>query len=328
MIQDAPCEAFSAAISNTMKDIKRLKSWPLHVKIEHSKRVIREFYDQMNGLISVSFSGGMDSTALLHLVRSIYPDTPAIFYDTGLEYPEIREFVKMHDNVEFIHPTDRYGKRITFKQVLEKYGYPVIGKEVSDKINEIRRSNPSAEKYFDGSNGRYDYSKFAYLIDAPFKISGKCCSALKKNPAAKEFRRTGRGQIIGSRIDESQRRETTFLLDGENRLTSKVPKSNPLSIWTHQDVKEYIRINNIPYCELYDKGFDRTGCMFCMFGAHLEKTPNRFQRMRFQHPKQYEYCMRPTEEGGLGLSEVLRFIGVPTGEEQSNLLEFTEEEQQ
>lgn len=46
--------------------------------------------------------------------------------------------------------------------------------------------------------------------------------------------------------------------------------------------------------------------MFCMFGCHLEKEPNRFQRMKVTHPKQYEYCMNQ-----LGLKEVLEYIGVP-----------------
>ena len=53
-------------------------------------------------------------------------------------------------------------------------------------------------------------------------------------------------------------------------------------------------------------GCTRTGCMFCMFGCHLEKEPNRFQRMKQTHPKQYAYCMEK-----LGLREVLDYIGVP-----------------
>lgn len=53
-------------------------------------------------------------------------------------------------------------------------------------------------------------------------------------------------------------------------------------------------------------GLSRTGCMFCMLGVHLEKEPNRFQRMKVTHPKQYAYCMDK-----LGLREVLEYIGVP-----------------
>lgn len=47
-----------------------------------------------------------------------------------------------------------------------------------------------------------------------------------------------------------------------------------------------------------------------MFGVHLEKEPNRFQRMKETHPLQYDYCMKPIEKGGLGLEQVLDYIGV------------------
>lgn len=66
----------------------------------------------------VSFSGGKDSTVLLDLVRSEYPNVKAVFVDTGLEYPEIRSFVKTFDNVEILKP------KKNFKQVIQEYGYP------------------------------------------------------------------------------------------------------------------------------------------------------------------------------------------------------------
>ena len=64
-------------------------------------------------------------------------------------------------------------------------------------------------------------------------------------------------------------------------------------------------MHSIAYSEIYDMGEKRTGCMFCMFGVHLEKGENRFQRMKKTHPKQYDYCINK-----LGCGEVLDFIGV------------------
>ena len=52
----------------------------------------------------------------------------------------------------------------------------------------------------------------------------------------------------------------------------------------------------------------RTGCVFCGFGAHLEKEPNKFQRLKQTHPQLWEYCMKDWDSGGLGMKDVLDFI--------------------
>ena len=55
-------------------------------------------------------------------------------------------------------------------------------------------------------------------------------------------------------------------------------------------------------------GVNRTGCMFCGYGCHLEKSPNRFERMKETHPKQYNYIMKPVSDGGLGYKEIIDWI--------------------
>ena len=88
----------------------------------------------------VSFSGGKDSTVLLHMCRKLYPNIPAVFSNTGLEYPEIQSFVKKHDNVKIVRP------KMQFSEVISTYGYPLIGKEVAGAIYYARRIRPSAER--------------------------------------------------------------------------------------------------------------------------------------------------------------------------------------
>ena len=132
----------------------------------------------MGGQVYVSFSGGKDSTVLVDLIKRIYPDISIVFFDTGLEYPEIREFVKTIDNVKWIKP------KMTFKEVICKYGYPLISKEQSLYIYEYINSKSEKVKYkrwYGDSNKHYKISeKYKYLIDAPFKISNKCCNIMKK----------------------------------------------------------------------------------------------------------------------------------------------------
>ena len=77
----------------------------------------------------------------------------------------------------------------------------------------------------------------------------------------------------------------------------------PLSIWIEKDIWDYIKKHNLEYSKIYDMGENRTGCMFCMFGVHLEKGENRFDRMKKTHLQIYNYCMDK-----LGLKEVLEYI--------------------
>ena len=88
----------------TKEDLKELQSKSLEEKIQISTARIIEWYENWEGQVFVSFSGGKDSTVLLDLVRKLYPDVEGVFFDTGLELPEIREFVKTKDNIKWLKP--------------------------------------------------------------------------------------------------------------------------------------------------------------------------------------------------------------------------------
>lgn len=163
---------------------------------------------------------------------------------------------------------------------------------------------------------------FKPILNSSIKISAKCCGVLKERPLNRYCKETGRKPIVGIMATESKRREKAWLRTGCNNFGGANPKSKPMSFWTEQDVLEYIDHFGLSYAKIYGDivkdengkyhttGAQRTGCMFCMFGAHLEKEPNRFQCMKITHPKVYDYCMKPMADGGLGLAEVLDFIGV------------------
>ena len=310
-----------------MIDILQLRirqAMSLEDKIRFTKRRINEWVNEFgeNG-VYISFSGGKDSTVLLHLVRSIFPNVPAVFVDTGLEYPEIKKFVKTFDNVEIVRP------KMMFNQVLDKYGFPIISKEVSECVDQARKSLLNGKDTCrlkklrgtlldkNGNLSSYNQQKWAFLLEAPFKISNQCCRIMKKNPAHNYYKETGRVPIIGTMASESRLRTQQYLRQGCNGFNNKIPASTPMAFWTEQDVLQYLYKNKIPYAsvygdieidkngEYYTTGCQRTGCMFCGYGCHLEKEPNRFQRMKETHPIQYDYIINK-----LGMGEVLDFIGV------------------
>ena len=187
----------------------------------------------------------------------------------------------------------------------------------------------------------YDKSRYKFLLNAPFNISSMCCNVMKKQPTHTYSRQTGRKPMTAQMASESRLRTQKWLKNGCNGFDMKSPISNPMAFWTEQDVLLYIKENNLPIASVYgevvidynaegqlygqmdmfdlgifDKdhrllkttGCNRTGCMFCGYGCHLEKSPNRFERMKETHPKQYDYIMRPTEQGGLNYKEVIDWI--------------------
>lgn len=337
-------------------DLKQMQSLPLEAKIIMTQQRIRQWYEYWDGMVYVSFSGGKDSTVLKHIVDSMYDDVPSVFVNTGLEYPEIQQFVRsikggkfdcFNTNVEIVRPEMR------FDEVVKNYGYPAVSKMVAHSVD-IARRNPSgcvAQNMFAADKkGRFAFHKWEYLINAPFCVSDKCCNVMKKKPSQKYAKQTGRKPIIGTLAEESTLRYASWLKSGCNAFQGKKPSSQPLSFWTEQDILHYIKKFNVPYCSVYGDividdeseiegqiniidcigeyepedrlkttGCDRTGCIFCMFGCHLEKEPNRFQKLKKTHPRQYEYCInggemvdgkwQPSKEG-LGLGKVLDYIGV------------------
>ena len=299
--------------------LRQRQGHPLEIKMRLSAERIKAWYDHYQGNVYVSFSGGKDSTVLLHLVRSLYPDVPAVFSDTGLEYPEIREFVKGIDNVDWLKPKQ------SFKTVIEKYGYPVISKRQAQYIKEVQRTKSETLRRLrltgiKGNGQSFKMGKISerwqFLCSAPFKVSDECCHKMKRQPMMDYYKETGRVPYIGTMADEGGNREKDYLRYGCNAydMTSQ-PRSTPLAFWTEADVWEYLRRFNVPYSPIYDMGYTRTGCMFCMFGVHLEGYPNRFQRMKQTHPKQWDYCIHK-----LGLGNVLDYIGVEYDEPRPSRL--------
>lgn len=299
--------------------LKQRQSLPLKLKIELSKNRIKQFYEHFDGKVYVSFSGGKDSTVLLHLVRSLFPEVSAVFVDTGLEYPEVRSFVKSFDNVTILRP------EMSFNKVIEEYGYPVISKEVAQFIEDNRKNpngytakkfNPNSD-YVKKYGSRFCLAKWNFLKDSDIKISSQCCRIMKKTPAKKFEKESGLKPYIATMAAESNLRKQEYIKKGCNSFESKRPASTPLGFWTEQDILQYLVENNLPYCSVYgeikqDKngkyyttGAKRTGCMFCMFGVHNEKSPNKFELMRETHPKLHDYCINK-----LGCGRVLDFIGV------------------
>lgn len=246
----------------TPQELNERLSWSLDQKIDHSLGAIEQFYNYSKGKVYTSFSGGKDSVVLRYLVRYRYPNVETTFLNTTNEFPEIYRFLKTMNDIRWVQP------EMNLKQVIEKVGFPMVSKEQAQYIREARHTK--SKKLMDirmngkGGNSGKISEKWKFLIKAPFEISEKCCHYLKKKPAKKYEKETGLMPIIGTLTSESQLRKMKYYMTGCNDLESKRKGSYPLSIWTTNDIWEFIRKNNIPYCPIYDTYDDKnvqTGCM-------------------------------------------------------------------
>lgn len=312
--------------------LRQRQSLSLNILKQMSIRRIIAWREHWQGLgkdVYVSL-GGKDSHALLHLVRSVFPDVQGVFIDTGLEYPEVRELNLRTSNVVVIKP------KLNFKQVIDKYGWPVISKKIAQYIHEIQtpteKNKNCCHLRITGfrSDGTFSQmskisDKWLHLKDAPFKISNACCHVMKVNPLRSYASKNNLVPIIGTTSDESSAREHNYIRHGCNQYDVNNPVSTPIIFWTEQHILKYLRENNIEVAACYGRqivknsvwsftGLNRTGCMFCAFGAHLESSPNRFQKMETSHPQIYNYCMEK-----LGLRPVLQYCGIPHRIEQFSL---------
>jgi 3'-phosphoadenosine 5'-phosphosulfate sulfotransferase (PAPS reductase)/FAD synthetase len=267
----------------------------LDTKIHLSKIKIQEFLSQTNAYIA--YSGGKDSIVLRHLVLSINKNIPVVYHNTGNEFPEIYKFATSY--ADYVTTP-----KISFKEVTEKFGWPVISKEVSRAIHNIR-NGIEVKKYFDEESRYHLRKKYRYLIKAPFKISDYCCNALKKNPANK-FARNNKftGVFTGERVEESRLRMTRYLKYGCNNFGSHIAKSTPIAFWTHKDVENYINVNKLDFPKYYYMNYDRTGCVFCLFG--IMQMPDKFLKLQVTEKELWRFGVVK-----LGLLNILNFMNIP-----------------
>lgn len=311
----------------TSQDLAQMQAFPLDRKVQISQTRILEWILKTQHNCAVSFSGGKDSTVLLDLVRRIDENIPAIFANTGLEFPEVRQFALSKKNVIEVRP------EMSFGRVLRNYGYPFISKEISLQIQTARKLETAKTsesrkrllgqatmigKYGDEIRSIYNCEKWLPLSQLPIRFSQECCKITKELPIHKYQKQHKLYPIIGTMASESRRREKGWRYNGCNAFDISIPRSAPLSFWTEQDILRYILRFDIEIPSVYGDiipissssvksmngtclrctGRQRTGCIYCGYGAHLEAKDlgeTRFQMLSRTHPQLYDYCMRGGE---------------------------------
>lgn len=208
------------------------------------------------------------------------------------------------------------------------------------KNSRMRLAQKWLEKFggYENENEGVNYQK------PDFKVSAKCCYYLKERPCALWAKEHNSVPFVGLMASEGGRREKSLMVNGCNYWSEGTQRSAPFAIFTRQDLlrlalemdayyhahwrelgdgetelgtvipSAYGTIETNEKGELYTTKAQRTGCSMCGFGIHLEKRPNRFDRMYIDNQKEWEYLMYNccTDESGnhYGWARVLEYIGV------------------
>ena len=83
----------------------------------------------------------------------------------------------------------------------------------------------------------------------------------------------------GVRAAESARRAGYAVVTVCNKPGKEKTMVAPILHWSDDDVWTYIRRRELPYCNLYDEGWKRLGCVFCPFERKIAKSKAKWPRM-------------------------------------------------
>lgn len=219
----------------------------------------------------LSYSGGRDSHFLYWFIKEYLHDTDIeiVSINTYMEHPEI--FKRMKKNSDRILVSE-----VKPSEIKEKYGIPCFSKlqdqfisryqngcRTVSLINRIHGRNLDGGKSMFGLNNT---ARSLLLSGELHKVSANCCKYLKKTPAHKFERESGKKAILGVRGSEGLLRKSAY-----TSCFTKDLKFTPLHDLTDEWMDWIYEEFKIEIPEIY-KHVSRTGCMGCPYGSWKGET--------------------------------------------------------
>ena len=85
----------------------------------------------------------------------------------------------------------------------------------------------------------------------------------------------------------------------EHCFTHRKTVLNPIIDWTDEDVWEFIREYNVPYCELYDQGYKRIGCVGCPMSTRQAEELDKYPAIKKRYLRAFEKMLITHKERGM-----------------------------
>lgn len=204
------------------------------------------------------------------------------FYDN---ITEAIEFMQEHEPPEGYYLGFSGGKdSVVLKDLADKSGvkykpyYSSTGIDPPQLTKYIKKYHPDVEWL------RPELSFYEGILKerTPTRNARWCCVKLKEEPS---LRIPLKNRLIGIRSEESSKRAKRPRIDSMTKLKGKPTILKPIFYWLEWEIWDYIERNKLPYCELYDEGFNRLGCVICPFICGPKSKQLQIRKKKW--PKQY-----------------------------------------
>lgn len=352
-----------------IEEFKAMQARDYDFKRKHAEEIAWKFFEnpKIAGRAYVAV-GGLDSITLRIFLHSIGIDVPAISV-SSLEDKSIQSIHKAL-GIRRLPPSKREdGRYWTKRAVIEKFGFPILSKEIAGKIALLQHPSPKnatvRHAIITGETGEYGGNRKGTRMKlsqewlelfggpenekegtnyktAPFLVSDRCCYYLKEKPCNDYARQSGRFPYMGLMASEGGRRQKALMINGCNYISKGTKRSAPFAIFNRQDILTlalemdayyqehweefsktrldtivptiYGEITTGPDGMLQTTKAQRTGCSMCGFGVQMEHRPHRFDRLREENPKEWEFWMKRIyqDKNGKwwGFGDALDYIGI------------------
>lgn len=255
-------------------------------KVQHAIETLQAF-EPKEGYY-VAFSGGKDSVTIKKLCDLAGVKYDAHYRVTSVDPPELVQFIKeQYPDVAREIPHYPDGKPITMWNLIVKMKMPPtrIQRYCCAKLKE------------DGGYGRMTVTGVRWAESVNRKNNQgvvtvyNASAEMKDNP---NFQQTPRGGVVLNN-DNDEAREML-----ESCYQKKKTVINPIIDWEDEDVWEFIRKYDVPYCELYDKGHKRLGCIGCPMSntKGMERDFENYPKYRNAYLLAFEKMLKKREEDG------------------------------
>jgi 3'-phosphoadenosine 5'-phosphosulfate sulfotransferase (PAPS reductase)/FAD synthetase len=278
-------------LSDAWKELYKHEKVQLKKKIIYSEKlIIKALKNSKNP--TISWSGGKDSTVILHLILRHAPKIPVIFIDLDCLFPESKKYVLELTKLWKINLIITKSNTHNFQSITHKYGFPIFSKNIASNVERAVRTG----------NIRSQLSSLEkFLTKHKAKISSKCSQFLLENPCKlKEKELKCDLKFIGLRALESRARVRLWADYGDMYAVKDyygknkpITKCTPISLWSDKNIWEYFDLHKIPICDIYKKGYERNGCWTCAMAIRH----GQLKRLKDYNGKLYDKLMEKSEMG-------------------------------